>query len=168
MAHSYVWHASFVYVMIGMCTSGTNCWRGCSALSYAWHDSFIRVVCVIWLIHTCDMTHSYLWYDSFISLMFGMRTSGPSCWRGCSLRLGWACSFWHKGEIFMQVYTYIYASDVFMYILEFVYIDMYIYICIHIYIYIHIYVYTYVYTYILVYIYICLWRISPTWYRACG
>jgi len=28
-----------------------------------WHDSFI---CVTWLIHTCDMTHSYVWHDSSI------------------------------------------------------------------------------------------------------
>jgi len=28
-----------------------------------WHDSF---VCVTWLIHKCDMTHSYMWRDSFI------------------------------------------------------------------------------------------------------
>jgi len=38
---------------------------------YMWHDSFI---CVTWLIHMCDMTHSYvwhvthlyMWHDSFI------------------------------------------------------------------------------------------------------
>jgi len=27
------------------------------------YDSFI---CVTWLIHMCDMTHSYVWHDSFI------------------------------------------------------------------------------------------------------
>jgi len=27
------------------------------------HDSLI---CVTWLIHMCDMTHSYVWHDSFI------------------------------------------------------------------------------------------------------
>jgi len=27
-----------------------------------WHDIFI---CVTWLIHMCDMTHSYVWHDSF-------------------------------------------------------------------------------------------------------
>jgi len=31
--------------------------------SYVRHDSFI---CVTWLIHMCDMTHSYVWHDSFI------------------------------------------------------------------------------------------------------
>jgi len=31
--------------------------------SYVWHDPFI---CVIWLIHVCDMTHSYVWRASFI------------------------------------------------------------------------------------------------------
>jgi len=28
-----------------------------------WRDS---VLCVTWLIHMCDMTHSYVWHDSFI------------------------------------------------------------------------------------------------------
>ena len=32
-------------------------------LIHVWHDSFI---CVTWLIHVCDMTHSYVWHDSFI------------------------------------------------------------------------------------------------------
>jgi len=28
--------------------------------SFVWHDS---IVCVTWLIHMCDMTHSYVWHD---------------------------------------------------------------------------------------------------------
>ena len=31
--------------------------------SYVWRDSFI---CVPWLIHTCDMSYSHMWHDSFI------------------------------------------------------------------------------------------------------
>jgi len=34
------------------------------AICVLWHDSFI---CVTWLIHMCDMTHSYACHDSFIS-----------------------------------------------------------------------------------------------------
>jgi len=30
----------------------------CMSPSFVWHDSFI---CVTWLIHMCDMTHSYVW-----------------------------------------------------------------------------------------------------------
>jgi len=30
--------------------------------SFVWHDLFI---CVTWLIHMCDMTHSYVWHDLF-------------------------------------------------------------------------------------------------------
>jgi len=30
---------------------------------YMWHDSLI---CVTWLTHMCDMTHSYVWHDSLI------------------------------------------------------------------------------------------------------
>jgi len=37
-----------------------------------WHDSFI---CVTWLIHTCDMTHSYVWYNSFIFVTWHIHIS---------------------------------------------------------------------------------------------
>jgi len=30
--------------------------------SYVWHESFI---CVTWLIHMCSTTHSYVWHDAF-------------------------------------------------------------------------------------------------------
>jgi len=33
--------------------------------SYVWHDSFI---CVTWPTHMCDMTHSYVWNDSLICM----------------------------------------------------------------------------------------------------
>jgi len=48
MPHSYIWHASFIYV---------------TRLIHMWHASFIYVT---WLIHICDMTHSYMWHASFI------------------------------------------------------------------------------------------------------
>jgi len=38
-----------------------------------WHVSFI---CVIWLIHMCDMTHSYVWHDSFICVMWLIHMCG--------------------------------------------------------------------------------------------
>ena len=39
--------------------------------SYKWHGPFIFKTWLLykwetWLIHTCDMTHSYVWHDSFI------------------------------------------------------------------------------------------------------
>jgi len=37
--------------------------------SYVWHDSFL---CVTWRIHMCGMTHSYVWYDSFICVIWIM------------------------------------------------------------------------------------------------
>jgi len=33
--------------------------------SYVWHDSFLRVT---WLIHTCDMIHSHVWHDAPIKI----------------------------------------------------------------------------------------------------
>ena len=41
-------------------------------------DSFI---CVTWLIHKCDMTHSYVWHDSFLCVSLG-----PLC---LQVRGGW-------------------------------------------------------------------------------
>ena len=35
-------------------------------LFYVWYDSFI---CVILLVHMCDITHSYVWYYSFICVI---------------------------------------------------------------------------------------------------
>jgi len=36
-----------------------------------WHDSYVRhdtFICVMWLMHMCDMTHSYMGHDSFICM----------------------------------------------------------------------------------------------------
>jgi len=35
--------------------------------SYMWHDSFVRVT---WRIRTCDMTTSYVWHDVFICVIW--------------------------------------------------------------------------------------------------
>jgi len=43
--------------------------------SYAWHDSFI---CVPWLIHICDMTHSYVRRDYSYVFIQG-RMEGAKC-----------------------------------------------------------------------------------------
>jgi len=42
--------------------------------SYVSHDSFIRVTR---LIHTCVMTHSYVWHDSFVRVSSLMYTCDP-------------------------------------------------------------------------------------------
>jgi len=36
-------------------------------LWYVWHDTFI---CVTWLVHMCDMTHSFVWRDVFIRVLY--------------------------------------------------------------------------------------------------
>jgi len=64
MAHSYVWHDSFIYVWLDSFICVAWLIHMCDMThSYVCHDSFI---CVIWLIRMCDMTHSYVWHDSFI------------------------------------------------------------------------------------------------------
>ena len=60
---TYVWHDLRVTWPIDFLT-----------YSFVWHDSFI---CVIWLIHMCDMTHSYAWHDSFVRVTWLIHTGGP-------------------------------------------------------------------------------------------
>ena len=92
MTQLYVWHDSFICVtwLIYMCdmtnsyvnalttycntlqhspSHGEQDYRVNSTAPCMWYDSFI---CLIWLIHMCDMTnsydmtHLYVWHDSFI------------------------------------------------------------------------------------------------------
>ena len=51
MAHSYVWHISFICVTWLNIRDMTH--------SYVRYDSFIFVT---WLVHMCDMTQSYVWW----------------------------------------------------------------------------------------------------------
>jgi len=52
-----------------------------SAYACVWHDSFM---CVTWLIHVCDVTHSCVWRDSFMCVTWLIHACAvtPSClWR---------------------------------------------------------------------------------------
>jgi len=94
IAHSYVWHGSFIRVtwLIHMCNGSfirDVAHSSVTWLIHMWHGSFIRVtwlihmcngsfICdmahssVTWLIHMwhgsfmCHLTHFYVWHDSFI------------------------------------------------------------------------------------------------------
>ena len=57
--------------------------------SYVWHDSFI---CVTWLIHMCDTTYSYVWRDSFICMTWLIHmcdTTYSYVWRDSFIRVTW-------------------------------------------------------------------------------
>ena len=55
-----------------------------NSLSSVGHDSFI---CVTWLIHMCDMTHSYVWHDSCVIQLMGS-CSVPQCtWRSTYIKI---------------------------------------------------------------------------------
>jgi len=54
-----------------------------------WHDSFI---CVTWLIHVCDMTHSYVWHDSFICVTWLVHVCDMTrsyVWHHSFIRVTW-------------------------------------------------------------------------------
>jgi len=57
IAHSYVWHASFMCVTCLIHDLSHSC-----ASRYPFIYASFRWL--IFLIHVCDMTHSYAWYDS--------------------------------------------------------------------------------------------------------
>jgi len=54
-----------------------------------WHGSFI---CVTWLIHMCDMTHSHVWHDSFTYVTWPIRMCGTThsyVWHDSSICVTW-------------------------------------------------------------------------------
>ena len=68
MAHSYVWHGSFIWVawlIHKYDMTHSYIWHCSSICPCAWYESFI---CVTWLIHMCDVihvTHSLVRHDTF-------------------------------------------------------------------------------------------------------
>jgi len=79
--HWYVWHDSFAWVWHDSFIWGWHdsfMWATCLIWSwdpplhrYVWHDAFTwewhdSFMCVIWLSHVCDLTHSCVWHDSFM------------------------------------------------------------------------------------------------------
>ena len=72
MTHSYLWHNSVFFFEYGCLVFwGLNPEEELVCVRVTWlvlcvcYNSFI---CMTWLIHTCDMTHSYLWHDSVFVL----------------------------------------------------------------------------------------------------
>ena len=58
-----------------------NCMIDALDTDGTWHDSFI---CVTWVIHMCDMTHSHSWHVSFMcvtGLMYTCVTTYSHVWR---------------------------------------------------------------------------------------
>ena len=77
MTHLYVCHDSFMCVQCVTHRRNSTCIRSTTThiASYMWHDPY---VCVPWLVHMCDMTHSYVCHDSFTGMtdsLTGMKAS---------------------------------------------------------------------------------------------
>ena len=79
-----------------------------SHTSFRWRcgsrDSFI---CVTWLIHVCDMTHSCVWHDSFICVW----VSHTSFRRRCVWRDSFICVTWliHMCRVIVEWLIHVYT-----------------------------------------------------------
>jgi len=90
-------------VRVRMCVRGGVCDKHAFSFMcvtcliwYVWHDSFM---CVAWLIHVCDMTHSCVWHDSFICVTWFIHV--------CDMT---HLHVWH--DAFMRVTRLIHMCDV--------------------------------------------------------
>jgi len=105
-----------------------------------WHDSFI---CVTWLIHMSDMTHSYVWHDSFIcvtSLIYTRDTTHlyVRC-DSCILRVTW---------LIISIYD----------ITTCMHAHMHVCTCTCVYSYTRMHVYTCIYVCICIYMHLCVYK----------
>jgi len=92
--------------------------------SYVWHDSSICVtwlihmfdmthsydssICVTWLIHMFDMTHSYVWHDSFICVTWRIHMCDmiqSYVWLDSFICVPWLFHTWDKA------YTYVWRDS---------------------------------------------------------
>jgi len=55
-----MWHGSFLRDRIHSCVT----WQ-----IYTWHQRD-SVVCVTWIVRTCDVPHAYVWHDSFVCVIW--------------------------------------------------------------------------------------------------
>ena len=87
----HVWHDSCLHVWHDSFVCVTWLLHICDMThSYVWHDSFI---CVTWLIHMCDMTHSYVWHNSFICVTWLIHLY--------QCRSGGCVNVWHDSFTYM-------------------------------------------------------------------
>jgi len=90
MTNSYVWHYSFI--------SATRLIPETTYLLTMAHcyddttNAYDSCVCVTWLIHMCDITHSYVRHDSFIYVTWHMRDFGMT--RSCVRHYSCTCATW--------------------------------------------------------------------------
>jgi len=78
MTHSYVWHDSYLCDMTYDCR-----WAGwIVSVPCAVEQATYRrgLICVTWLIHKCDMTHSFVWHDSFICVTWLIHMCDMTVW----------------------------------------------------------------------------------------
>ena len=65
-------------------------------------------ICVTWLIHMCDMTHSYVWHDSFICVTWLVHMCDMThsyVWHASPLRVTWLAHFawWDRDRRYVEV-----------------------------------------------------------------
>jgi len=111
----HVRHDTFICVTWLMCTSVWSRWHSAFFVSsmprsrcicvtwlihmwdmthsHAWHDSFI---CVTWLIHMRDMTHLYVWHASFICVT--CPAAAASVWHNSFICVTWLIHVCHMAH----------------------------------------------------------------------
>jgi len=96
-----VWH-SYVTWLIHMRQEAITHYMTLSVVTWlvhTWHDSFM---CVTWLIHMCDMTHSYVWHDSFICVTWLIHTWHDSCIRDMTrVYVTWLIRTWYLAHAYV-------------------------------------------------------------------
>ena len=75
----HVWHDSSIHMFNGE-TQLHPCTHAHIHMCDTLCDSFM---CVTWLIHVCDMTHSYVWHDSFICVTWLIHMRDTLCSFSC-------------------------------------------------------------------------------------
>jgi len=108
MTHSYMWHDSCICVSWPI-------YMGQVTHSCVWHDSCIcmtriielgrllaefilhtasSIICVTWLVCTCDMTHSYVHHMTHSPRIHMCDTNVVLMWRGSFAHVTWIIYMW--------------------------------------------------------------------------
>jgi len=96
--HAYEWVTSHIWMSLWMShvTHMNASCHACVLHIHVWHDAFI---CVTWLIHMCDVTHSYVRHDSLIYITHTCDKTHSYEWHDSFIRETWLIHTWRDSFI---------------------------------------------------------------------